>query len=356
MRRANRHDNWKHTKWQQPYQSAWKAATKLGDAFNLGGPATKLSPRSLWNNEMAFGRYHEFMLQNGLLDGGSVVAIAKLRAFSIHLSQSVSPYSVLAHFSQVVAAVRLMYPDADLRDANAAISRFAGEVRPVRSIEDRLCNPVELIAIGKSMMAEAEAKAVHGKSAARQFRTGALIMAAALCPLRHRNWRMMVIGQHLDLESGRVFFKATEMKRKREMEFHLPPELLQPLRRYVDHYRPLLLRSGSQDEGHLWPSPTGGMTHRNALGIAVKQAVLKRTGKAFNFHLFRHACATFISEIAPERTRIASGVLHHGRLSTTNKYYIKGQKRLAFRRYHKAVRDLVAKAQSRIARRAKKKR
>ena len=303
---------------------------------------------------MAFGRYQEFISRESLIDAGPVMALDKLRAFAIHLSQTLSPYSVLALLSQVVAAVRLMYPDADLREANAAISRFASQVRPVRSIEDRLCNPVELVAIGESMLTEAKSNPLHGKRAASKFRTGALIVAASLCPLRHGNWRKMIIGHHVDLETGRVFFKATEMKRKRDMEFHLPREVLSPLRLYVEQYRPLLLKPGSHDEGYLWPSPTGGMTHRNALGLAVKKAIRMRTGKAFNFHLFRHSCATFISEIAPDLTRTAAGALHHSRLSTTNKHYIKGQKRLSFRRYQKAVRDLISKAQCQIARRAKK--
>ncbi len=356
MARVNRNEMWRHSNWPEPWCSAWKAAIQTGDAFRPGGPATKLSPRSVWNDEMAFGRYYEFLSQHGLWDDGPCIDLDKLRAFAEHLAQTVSPYSVLANLSQVVAAVRLMDPKADLRDANRAIVRFASEVRPVRSVDDRLLSPVELISIGETMMAEADERPVHARWRAHLYRNGALIMAAALCPLRLRNWMMMRIDQHLDLATGRVSFKAHEMKRKRDMEFLLPPELLPPLRRYIEHFRPLLMKPGVVDEGYLWTSPTGGMTHRNALGIAVKAAIRKRAGKEFNFHLFRHASATFISEIAPERTRMASGVLHHSRLSTTDKYYIKGRKRQAFRRFQQAVKGIIAKGRRKRSRRPQKRR
>lgn len=349
MGRVNRNRNWAHLNWPEPWCAAWKEATKKGDVFALGGAATKLSPRSVWNDEMAFGRYYEFLSLHGLWDASFIVALDKLRAFSDHLAETVSPYSVLANLSQVVAAVRLMRPEADLRDANSAIFRFAGSVRPVRSVDARLCSPIELITISQALMTAAEECPIHNKSAAILYRNGALIMAATMCPLRHRNWRMMLIGQHLDLETGRIYFKAHEMKRKCDMEFELAPELTPVLRRYIEHFRPCLMDSNAVDQGYLWPAQTGGMTHRNALGIAVKAAIRRHAGKEFNFHLFRHSCATFISENAPERTRMASGVLHHARLSTTEKFYVKGRKRQSFRHYQKAVRDIVAKGRRRGA-------
>jgi hypothetical protein len=355
MGRVNRHENWKHTTWPEPWCAAWKVAITKGDAFREGGPATKLAARSVWNDEMAFGRYQQFLSQYGLTDIGPAPSLDNLRAFANHLGATLAPYSVMAHLSQVIAAVRLMVPEADLHDANAAIQRFATTVKAVRSSKDRVRSPIDLIAIGKTMMVEADDGTLKERPAAREFRTGALIMGAALCPLRHRNWRMMRIGEQVDLESGRVFFKASEMKRKKDMEFQLPPELLLVFRRYVETYRPHLLNFGVHDQGYLWPGPTGGMTHRNALGIAVCTAMLKRTKIKFNFHLFRHSAATFVSEITPGRTRMVSGVLHHARLSTANKYYIKGQKRHSFRQYQSAVRDIVAKGRRRKTQAAFKK-
>jgi integrase len=355
MARVNRYKNWLYPNWPDPWHSAWVAAVAKGNLFRAGGPAERLAPRSVLNNEMAFGRYHEFLTRNGQELIGPTPCLDQLRAFALHLGETVAPYSVLANLSQLIAAIRLMYPKADLQDANTAAQRLASLVRPVRPVETRLLTPIQSKAIGEAMMAEADQQRVRKKATARLFRTGALILASAMCPLRHRNWRMMRIAEHIDLDTGQVSLKAAEMKRKRPMEFRVPPEVLQALQRFAEHYRPLLLKPGALDESYLWPGPGGGATHRNAMGIAVKAAILKRAGKAFNFHLFRHSAATFISEASPDLTRIASGVLHHSRVSTTDKHYIKGQKRRAFRHYQKGVRGILVNARRRQKRQQPKK-
>ena len=348
MARVNRYQNWTHNKWPQQWRTKWRAAIREGDAFRQGGPATKLSGRTVWNDETAFGRYLEFLSARGLSEQVGGLTVDYLRPFALNLGKSVAPYTVLALLSQVVAAVRLMYPAADLRDPNRAIVRFASTVRPVRNVEDRLLDPRRLVAIGEAMMAEAEARPAIDEATATLFRNGVLIMACALCPsLRNRNWRTMCIGQHLDLATGRVTFKAREMKRKKDLEFVLEPALLLRIRQFVSHYRPLLLEPGAHDQGYLWPASSGGTTHRNALGQIVKTELLERTGKPFNFHCFRASAATFISEVAPERARMIPGVLHHSGPSTGEKYYIKGRKRQAFQIYQRAVKDIIARARRR---------
>jgi hypothetical protein len=347
MARVNRYQKWTHNNWPQPWRTKWRAAIREGDAFRPGGPATKLSRRAIWNDETAFGRYHEFLSVRGLSEQTGGLTVDNLRQFAGHLARSVAPYTVLAVLSQVVAAVRLMYPAADLRAPNRALVRFKSTVRPVRNVQDRLLNPVVLVAVGGAMMADAETRPAIDEPTATLFRNGALIMACALCPLRNRNWRMMRIGQHLDLATGRVTFKAREMKRKKDLEFVLEPALLLRIRQFVSHYRPLLLEPGAHDQGYLWPASSGGTTHRNALGQIVKTELLERMDKPFNFHCFRVSAATFISEVVPERARMASGVLHHGRFGTTEKYYIKGHKRQAFRIYQSVVKDIIARGRKR---------
>ncbi len=355
MKRNNRCRLWTHDNWPEPWCAAWKVAIEPGDAFKVGGPATKLSKRTVANDEMAFGRYREFLCKEGRTDSYPAPALDNLRAFTLHLSETIAPYSVLGYLKQVAAAVRLMVPSVDLHDMNMAIERFGSEVQPVRKSAKNVRNPIELIAIGKAIMADADACPERTKRIGLAFRNGAVITAATYCPLRLRNWLMMRIGVHLNLETGQVIFHPWETKRKKRLEFHLPPEVLDVLRRYVDVYRSLLLDPDARDEGYLWPGRKGGASHRNALGIAVKSAILKRTRQHFNFHLFRHTAATFISETTPERTRMAAGVLHHARVSTTDKYYIHGQRRRAFKTYQSGVRDLVAKGRRRKTRATNKK-
>jgi len=76
----------------------------------------------------------------------------------------------------------------------------------------------------------------------------------------------------------------------------------------------------------------------------VIQAFIKRSGKKFSFHMFRHAAATFIENVAPERSLMAAGVLHHADFRTTQKHYIRGQRTAAMRAYQACVRQIVRKA------------
>ena len=137
MARVNRHKNWLHSNWPDPWRSAWAVAVEKGDVFRAGGPATRLAPRSVWNNEMAFGRYFEFLTQNGMELIGPTPALDQLRAFALQLGETIAPSSVMANLSQVIAVIRLMYPKADLQDANSAIQRYATQVRPVRPVARR---------------------------------------------------------------------------------------------------------------------------------------------------------------------------------------------------------------------------
>ena len=191
MTRVNRQKNWTYANWPEPWHSAWNEANRVGDAFRPGGPATKLAVRTVKGNEMAFGRYYEFITNNGIQNDNSCISLDNLRMFADRLKPTIAPYSVLAQLSQVVAAVRLMKPNADLRDANSAIVRFANGVRPVRISNQTVLSPIELISLGASLAAEAEESPVRDKTAALLYRNGVLIVAGALCPLRHRNWRMM---------------------------------------------------------------------------------------------------------------------------------------------------------------------
>lgn len=243
-----------------------------------------------------------------------------------------------------------MFPTADLRYLNRVAARKAMVVVPARSIEDKLLDPITLINVASGILLEIVREERKGYKSACLFGVGALINAAAQFPLRHCNWHRMIIERHVNLDTGRVTFTAAEMKRREPFEGVLPPEVLVPLRCFVHRYRPQILDPEAVDEGYLWPSRSGGILHRNTLCQAVTRVLRKHTGKAFNFHLFRHAAATFISENKPEQTRMAAGVLHHKGLRTTNKHYIRGKKRRAFEQFQQAVREVIVRGRRRKVR------
>lgn len=169
-------------------------------------------------------------------------------------------------------------------------------------------------------------------------------MGAALCPLRRKNWTEIKIGQHLRFREDRAWlaFESDDLKSStRPLEFELPTEYVPRLQRYLIHYRPLFLSNRSLDSGALWLSWSGDPLSAAALAISVRQAIGNRLGIPFGFHNFRHVCATFIEQSAPDRALMAAGVLHHADFRMTQMHYIRGQRTAALRKYQSLVRKLV---------------
>lgn len=350
MSRIRRYRLWNSDNWPENWQLLWHAANEQGDVFKEPGRAHRRVARSRTSAEWAFGRYYQFLKERGRWDDNTFLDQFNLRDYAIHLRLTVAPMTVVNQLKELLAAVQIMRPDLNVQDAWSAVQRYETAALPVRDVADRLIDPVELIAQGSEIMAEADLVKEPDARTAMHHGMGALIVAATYCPLRLRNWQNMIIDRHVDLQSGRVHFEAGELKRKNAgIEFTMPPEALAGLRRFAQ-YRPMLMRPDAKDQGYLWPAGDGGPLHRNTLGTAVKRLLLRRTGKPFNFHCFRHSCATFIADVAPERARMASSILHHSRRSTTEKHYVKARKRMAFRRYQEAVRAVVAKGRRRARR------
>lgn len=76
--------------------------------------------------------------------------------------------------------------------------------------------------------------------------------------------------------------------------------------------------------------------------------VRRRTRKAFGFpvnlHRFRHAAMTFWSIYDPKNVRRGKDLLGHASFTTTEKYYIMSQSRLAGRRLAQIVDQTSGKA------------
>ena len=358
MTHKNRYKKWTHNNWSGSFQEMWNAGIRMGSPFAPGGRAASLNQRTVWNAETALGRLIEFW--NSAPDGGLLalpehyLAPHVLEPYARQLSKDLAPYTVWSLIGQARDAVRYMRPQSDLSEVNQILVRLQTVAKPAREVQSRLVPPEKLISLGEQMMAEAEAEALNiggiDRNTAKKFRTGAMLVVGALCPLRLRNWQMAILDQHVTLEvngTGRMQFAADEMKGKFALEFELPDDCARVLLKYVERFRPHLMDPDAKDLGYLWPNSEGDMCHRNSLPRLVRIAVFKHTGKKFAFHFFRHAAAQRIVELAPERACLAKGVLNHRSFKTTKKYYIRGQMREAVRRYGGAVKDIVKRAKRR---------
>ena len=90
----------------------------------------------------------------------------------------------------------------------------------------------------------------------------------------------------------------------------------------------------------LWLSRSGRPLDRDSISKRIKERLGRRTGKRFTAHMFRHASASYIVEVAPAQARMVVGVLGHSGFRTAQDHYIKGQQHTAVRSYQEAIVDL----------------
>jgi integrase len=269
-----------------------------------------------------------------------------IRLFAQALAATVAGSTVWGILQALARAFSAMAPECDRTAFQMVLTRIKRRTRLSRDVGARLMDPVTLINVGNQMMDEADRRE-PGPKAAVLYRNGAIIAGGACVPLRRDAWGKIIIGRHLELASDRgwLTFEASELKATtRPFRAGFPPEYVLRLKRYIITYRPLLLAPGAPDCGALWLTWTGEPLRAGSLSAAVTQALAKRCGKNFSFHMFRHSAATFIENVAPERSLMAAAVLHHAEFCTTQEYYIRGQRTAAMRTYQSCVRQIVRKA------------
>ncbi len=191
-------------------------------------------------------------------------------------------------------------------------------------------------------MQEAEvSQEKYVKRRAIRYRDGLLIAFLSLCPIRQKNMNGLRMGEHLRVGSDRLNFSADEMKtRKRDFNVTLPEPLISCIKRYWDKYRPMIA-SPQSDEEALWLTLQGTPMSGDTLHERITHHLSTRRGVRFSPHMFRHAAATFISDVAPRQALMIVGVLGHTQFRTARDHYIRGQQMSAVRSYQTAVLDMI---------------
>ena len=99
------------------------------------------------------------------------------------------------------------------------------------------------------------------------------------------------------------------MKEHEPIEFPMLLVLTQWLDRYIEVYRPLLLRG--RQLGRLSISIRSTPMPANSIYCRIVETTTRLVGHGLNPHGFRDCVATFIAEQAPEEVRIIARILGH---------------------------------------------
>jgi integrase/recombinase XerD len=335
--------------WPALDRAAWNAALQPGDVLDPGGVAIVWAITSQQLIVNGYGRWLTWLIMNGVLDPLMPPAVRvvpeRLRAYAADLRATVGSFTVATRIQQLGNAMRAMAPEQNWRWILRAAGRLRARAVSVRDKRRSLQSPEKLVALGMTLMAQADDPA-SGRPAERAagYRDGLLIALLAQLPMRGRNLRSILGGQHL-IRRGTEWwleFAAAETKTRRQhLEFPFPPDLVPQLQRYMEVYRPVLLARGDRQTDApltaLWVSKQGRQMGYAAIGHQVRQRTQQAFGIALSPHRFRDCAATAIAINAPEQVRLILPILGHTTLKTSERYYNQAGSLEAGRRYSRTI-------------------
>jgi integrase/recombinase XerD len=148
----------------------------------------------------------------------------------------------------------------------------------------------------------------------------------AACQPRLGNLAGLVLDHTLVRHGNQWWIQipAAETKIREPIEKPWPEQLIAPLETYLTCHRDVLLgvrRSSQLSEGALWVSFLGSRMTMAGIYSVVVARTREGLGRAVNPHLFRDSTVTSLAIEAPQHIRIATRLLGHRTVATTERYY-----------------------------------
>lgn len=173
-----------------------------------------------------------------------------------------------------------------------------------------------------------------------------MVAMLALTALRITNFRDLEIGRSFLIHASGfdIALSADETKNHRALEREVPARLFNPIQRYLDIYRPVLLAKSATPHAFLWVNDWGNRYCYSSLGARFSRLTKSMLGVAISPHLVRDSAATTIARLAPSKSRANAGALGHATLKTSERYYNRARCLDASRSYTPFIEDLVEEA------------
>ncbi|MBV9752438.1 MAG: hypothetical protein JO188_07965 [Hyphomicrobiales bacterium] len=249
----------------------------------------------------------------------------RVNAYLAELRQVNAGFTIPDRIQELGDAMRALAPHEDWSWMLRAAGRLRAITIPAKDKRARIRPIDELVQLGLSLMAEAEQNGSLTKlQRALAFRDGLLIAFLSFHPIRLKNLSTLEYGRHVTARGNRFWLSiaANEMKNRRPFECEIAERLIEPIRRYLEHYRPLLLgRHAGTHPSAFWVSGNGS---RLCAG-RIQTIVRRRTGDVgmlpISPHLFRSCAATAVAINRPELVDIIPGVLSHATRKTSEESY-----------------------------------
>jgi site-specific recombinase XerD len=333
--------------WPAADREIWHAALVPGDLLDEGGARAGYTEATNSMVAAGYGHWLTWLSRRGQLDPEASSAeriqpqtVAAWVAEMQHRGRASN--TILTRLQALHGMAKVLDSGRDWRWLRRIEARVhAGHV-PARSKRDRLVGSADLLESGVQLMDGAPALTTD-RLRALQFRDGLIIALLAARPLRLRNLANLELERTLVARGNGwwIDIPGEETKTGQPIDVPWPAALNAALATYLAVYRPILGRLRNR-----WTRPVGHAlwvsTHGSPMGyFALADTIEKRTrtafGRSVNPNLFRDCAATSIAIEDPAHVRIASQILGHRSVATTERYYNQAQTIDAARQYQDFV-------------------
>ena len=341
---------WRLPLWPTQDRLIWERAVAGSGPEGLDNPAYGWRPRTIRKNEDAYGQYLSWLYREGLLNESKAVServtSELLNGYTAKLKSYLAPVSVAAAVGGLASAANALAPCSDWSFLSRRSSRLRLRAKPSRDKRHAIRHTLDLYNYGKELMETEDRGKGRTTSAAYRYQAGLVIALLAARPLRIRNFQAITIGKSLRWDGVHYWltFGTEETKTRRPINEPLPNDLRPYLERFLQIWRPVLLKRAHKYGCHaasrrLWINLAGPMKE-SSLRAMIKRYTQRKFGTEIWPHLFRDCLLTSVAVDQPELVRISASLLGHANSRTGGKHYNQARMLDASRRYGDAISEL----------------
>jgi integrase/recombinase XerD len=335
--------------WPEPDRLLWEELLRPAPTpFDTAGRGAHWSPMGMTLREQSYGHWLSWLAHEHPTSLGEPpierFSSDRLTAFVRFALTLVAPNTIRMRAGSLLGLAIAAEPQRDWSDFRRLVQSVNRLSRPLIDKGPRLRHPRALLQVGLELMDEASRSAGSLRPTQRQaalYRDGLMIALLASRPLRRRNLMDLVLGRSLiETRDGGfdIRFEHSDSKAKQRIDLPLPQRLIDPMRRYLATFRPVLV-ARNQDCGALWiAARTGGPLSAHGAYNAVCTRTKAAFGQALNLHLFRDCVATSIAIDDPVSVRSVTALLGHTTIATANEHYNQAGMLSAGRLHDEAIR------------------
>jgi site-specific recombinase XerD len=312
--------------WPEADRNAWNAACQPGARLKRGGAAGHLKPVTRQVHERHYGNFLGCLDRNGLLrreaPAAANVTPENVDVYVAEAKARMSSTTVHVSICCLRRAARYMVPGLEL-DWLAEIAKDLGAVAHPHSKSDRWVLPERLIEAGLTLIQEAETSPTMTQLArATQVRNGLMVAILGFHPIRRKNFAALEIGRSFVKIRGRwwIILTAAETKENRADERRVNKLLVPFVDRYLEQYRPVLVRPGNPPSALWLSSRHPARITDKYVATLIGTTTLSTIGVRVSPHLFRTAAASGAAIYGGDNPHLGGAVLHHTDPRVTEHY------------------------------------